>query len=112
MKLLDLVLLTLPLLSHYCSESQRSEVAIYDGSGHIPISVEQLSGNGAMDKKARKRCFRRRKQRLVKWCESRMKAKEIDSEVEWKKIIGATVFVLGLVHVLFFCHPVCHRIKE
>ena len=62
-----------------------------------------------MDKKERKRFLRRRKQRLVKWCESRMRAKEIDSEVDWKKIIGATVLVLGLVHVLYFCHPVCYR---
>ena len=130
MILFNLILLIFLFLSHCCTESQRTKVSISKGPGQIPASVEQLSGNAAktdgssgqipatverqsgkaaMDKKARKRFLRRRKQRLVKWCESRMRAKEIDSEVDWKKIIGATVLVLGLVHVLYFCHPVCYR---
>ena len=34
---------------------------------------------------------------------------EIVDEIEWKKIIGATVLVLGLIHLLYFWHPVCNR---
>ena len=38
-----------------------------------------------------------------------MKAKEIDREAGWKKIIGATAFLLGIVHLLYFCHPLCNH---
>ena len=48
----------------------------------------------------------RRRRRCVKWCSARTKAKEID-EVDWKKVIASTVFVIGVVHVFYFCHPVC-----
>ena len=110
MAVLQLVLFTLLLFSHNCAESERREMTISDGSGHI-TSVEHLSrsGNAATYKKGRMRCLRRRRQRLVKSCDSRMKAKEIDSEVEWKKIIGAAVVVIGLVHGVYFCHPVSYR---
>ena len=105
MNVLQLVLFSLLLLSLYCSESQKREKAISDGSGHITTSV---SCSGKMDDKTlRRRCFRRR--RMVKWCDSRMKAKEIDDEASWNKIVAATVFVLGLVHFLYFFHPVCYR---
>ena len=135
MRVLQLGLFTLQLL---LSQSQRKEVVISDGSGHITTSVERLSGdeamiktddgssghvttnverllrsgNAAIDKTESKRRLRRRRQRLVKWCDSRMKAKEIDNDIEWKKIIGATVLVLGLVHFLYFYHTVCNRMEE
>ena len=104
-----LVLFTLLLFSHYTESQRREEEPISDGSGHV-TNVEMLSssGNIATYKKDRRRYLRRR-QRMVKWCSSRKKAKEIDCEVEWKKIIGVTVFVLGLVHLLYFWHPVCNR---
>ena len=127
-----LVLFTLQLLfSQYCTEYQGREGLIVDGSGHIS-SVESVpgsgniarlipngsgdissverhldSGNFARYKKGRMRHFRRI-EKMVKWCTSKTKAKEIDNAVGWKKIIGASVFVLvlvvvvGLVHVLYF----------
>ena len=49
----------------------------------------------------------RGKQRCVKWCAARIKAKEID-EVDWKKVIACTVLMVGVVHIVYFCHPVCH----
>ena len=117
------VLFTLQLLfSHYCTESsQGGEGLIVAGSGQIS-SVESVagsaghissverhpdSGNFARYKSGRKRHFRRI-EKMVMWCTSKTKAKEIDTVVGWKKIIGATVFVLvlvvvvGLVHVLYF----------
>ena len=48
----------------------------------------------------------RRRRRCVKWCTASIKAKEID-EVDWKKVIACTVFVIGVVHIFYFCHPVC-----
>ena len=33
-----------------------------------------------------------------------MKAKEID-KVDWKKIIVGTVFVIGIVLIVYCCHP-------
>ena len=105
-----LVLFTLLLLfSHFTESQRREEEQIYDGSGHV-TNVERLlsSVKVAMHNKGRRRYLRRR-QRMVKWCASREKAKEIDCEVEWKKIICVTVFVLGLVHLLFFWHPVCNQ---
>ena len=105
-----LVLFTLLLLFSHFTESQgREEEQIYDGSGHV-TNVERLlsSGKVAKHNKGRRRYLRRR-QRMVKWCASSKKAKEIDCDVEWKKIIGATVLVLGLVHILYFWHPVCNQ---
>ena len=49
----------------------------------------------------------RGRRRCVKWCTARIKAKEID-EVDWKKVIACTVFIIGVVHIVYFCHPVCH----
>ena len=97
------------LFSHYTESQRKEEGAIFDGSEHV-TNVERLlsSGNIATHNIGRRRYLRRR-QRMVKWCSSRKKAKEIDCEVEWKKIIGVTVFVLGLVHLLYFWHPVCNR---
>ena len=103
MRVLQLVLFALQLLlSHYCTQSQRSKELISDGSGHISNVERHLgSGNVATYKKGRKRYLLRRK-RMDKWCASQMKAMDIDIKVEWKKIIGATVFVLGFVHLLYF----------
>ena len=103
------VLFSLLLFSHYTESQRQDEEPVDDGSGLV-TSVERLlsSGNIATYKKDRRRYLRRR-QRMVKWCASRKKAKEIDCEVEWKKIIGATVIVLGLVHILYFWHPVCNQ---
>ena len=118
-----LVLFTLQLLfSHYCNESsQGGEELIPNGSGHIS-SAESVAGsaghitsverhpdseNFARYKKDRMRHFRRI-EKMVKWCASKIKAKEIVSAVGWKKIIGAFVLVfvlvvvVGLVHVLYF----------
>ena len=98
MNVLQLVLFSLLLLSLYCSESQKREKAIFDGSGHITTSV---SCSGKMDDKTlRRRCFRRR--RMVKWCDSRMKAKEIDDEAGLNNIVASSVFVLCLIFVLEF----------
>ena len=96
-----LLLFTLLIFSHYCSESQRSKELVTDGPSS---SLETLlrSGNIARHQNGRRRRFMRR-QMVVRWCSSRMKAKKIDNEMEWKKIIGATVFVLVVVHFLYFC---------
>ena len=40
-----------------------------------------------------------------------MRAKEID-KVDLKKMFAGTVFIIGLVHIVYFCHPVCHSDKE
>ena len=48
----------------------------------------------------------RGRRRCVKWCTARIKAKEID-EVDWKRVIACTVFIIGVVHIVYFCHPVC-----
>ena len=81
--------------------SGNSARLIPNGSGDISSVERHLdSGNFARYKKGRMRHFRR--------IEKMVKAKEIDTVVGWKKIIGATVFVLvlvvvvGLVHVLYF----------
>ena len=49
----------------------------------------------------------RRRRKCVKWCTARIKAKEI-VEVDWKKVLAFTVFIIGVVHIVYFCHPVCH----
>ena len=89
-----LLLFTLLIFSHYCSESQRSKELVADGPSS---SFERLlrSGNIA-------RQDGRRRRFMVRWCSSRMKAKKIDNEMEWKKIIGATVFVLIVINSLIF----------
>ena len=105
------VLFTLQLLfSQHCTEPQRSGELIADGSGSI-LSLERVldSGKIARCKKGRERYFRRRERMMARWCFSRMKAKEIDREAGWKKIIGATAFLLGIVHLLYFCHPLCNH---
>ena len=106
------LLVILLIFSHCCSKSERSKELIADGPRHFS-SLERLSRSGkvATHQTCRTRRFRRRR-RMLRWCSSRMKAKKIDSEMELKKIIGATVFVLVVVHSLYFCHPVCHRGEE
>ena len=44
------------------------------------------------------------KTECVRWCAAKMKAKEID-EVDWKKIIVDTVFVIGILLIVYCCHP-------
>ena len=90
-----LLLFTLLIFSHYCSESQRSKELVADGPSS---SLERLlrSENIARHQNGRRRRF------MVRWCSSRMKAKKIDNEMESKKIIGATVFVLIVINSLIF----------
>ena len=104
------VLFTLQLLlSDYCAESKRNGELIADGSGQMS-SWERVLDSGKIRrcKKIRERYLRRR-ERMAGWCFSKMKAKEIDNEARWKKITGATAFLLGIVHLVYFCHPLCNH---
>ena len=66
-----------------------------------PRTIPTVRGRGR-----RGRMWRRRR-RCVKWCTASIKAKEID-EVDWKKVLAFTVFIIGVVHIVYFCHPLCH----
>ena len=103
------VWLSLLLFGHYTESQRREEKAFSDGTGHVKNEERLLSSGNIATHNVGRRRYLRRRQRMVKWCSSRKKAKEIDCEVEWKKIIGATVLVLGLVHILYFWHPACNQ---
>ena len=97
---LQVSIIHLPLLT----ASQRQEMVMPNEPGLQPNvetltsskKIPTLGGNGRW-----KRSLRTRKLSCMKWCASKMKAKEID-EMDWIKIIAGTILVLGLVHLAFF----------
>ena len=101
---MNILVLFLLLLFSQFSDSQRKEEMVTDGSGHVMIveRVPRSQDAATYNNKNRKRYLRRR-ERMLKWCSSRVKAKTIDNKVEWEKIVGVTVVLLGIVHVVYFC---------
>ena len=99
----------------FLTESQRQATAVISDESEQQLgpSVEiPTRSKGTPRARGRGRCrLLRRRQRCVKWCTARMKAKEID-KVDWKKMFAGTVVIIGLVHIVYFCHPVCHSDKE
>ena len=104
---LQVSIIHLPLLT----ASQRQEMVMPYEPGLKPNvgtltssrKIPTLGGNGRW-----KRSQWTRKLSCLKWCSSKMKAKEID-EVDWKKIIADSILVPGNmlvpvdVDVLKFC---------
>ena len=107
---LQVSIIHLPLLT----ASQRQEMVMPNEPGLQP-NVETLTSSRKIPTLGRngrwKRSLRTRKLSCMKWCASKMKAKEID-EVDWIKIIAGTILVLGLVHIAYFYHPVCRTYRD
>ena len=103
------------IASLFLTESQRQATAVIsdESEQQLELSMETATRSKRTPRaRGRGRCrLLRRRQRCVKWCTARMKAKEID-RVDWKKMFAATVFIIGLVHIVYFCHPVCHPDRE
>ena len=97
------------------TESQRQKTAVISDESEQQLgpSVEIfIRSKRSPRARGKGRCrLLRRRQRCVKWCTARMKAKEID-KVDWKKMFAGTVFIIGLAHIVYFCHPVCHPERE
>ena len=112
-KVLLLFLIIAPLL---LTESQRQATTVISDESeeeHPEPSMETVTRSKRTPRaRERGRCrLLRRRKRCVKWCTAREKAKEID-RVDWKKMLAGTVVIVGLVHIVYFCHPVCHTDKE
>ena len=99
----------------FLTESQRQATAVISDESEQQLgpSMETATSSKRTPRaRGRGRCrLLRRRQRCDKWCTARMKAKEID-KVDWKKMFAGTVFIIGLVHIVYFCHPVCHPDRE
>ena len=111
------VLLLFSIIAHLLlTESQRQGTTVISDESeeeHPGPSMETATKSKRIPRASGQgRCrLLRRRQRCVKWCTARMKAKEID-RVDWKKMFAGTAFIIGLVHIVYFCHPVCHPDRE
>ena len=107
------LLLFLIIAPLFLTESQRQATAVISDESEQQLGPSrETATRSKKTPRGKGRCrLLRRRQRCVKWCTARMKAKEID-KVDWKKMFAGTVFIIGLVHIVYFCHPVCHPDRE
>ena len=104
------LLLFLIIALLFLTESQRQATAVISDESEQQLGPSRETATRSIRiPRGKGRCrLLRRRQRCVKWCTARMKAKEID-KVDWKKMFAGTVFIIGLVHIVYFCHPICHQ---
>ena len=111
MKAAFLVLIILLLDKNTFAEKMDKEKTGDPDAGQLSslrqLNMSRLQDLRSFDARNWKRQLRR--QSLLRWCDSKRRADEIDHGLEWKKIISLTILVVALVHLVFFCHPSCNR---
>ena len=91
----------------FCTKTQGQEIVIFGvPDRQQQPNVETLISSKRIPTTRINRRWRtlRRRRKSLRWCAARMKATKID-RVDWKKIIVGTVFVIGIVLIVYCCHP-------